>query len=115
MIASNRSFPKICRILQKKDFEYLREKSRKGFSPPLILYSKSSRLNYPHLRLGLSVSTKQGGSVRRNRIKRILREEFRLYPRRSDLSYDLLVVAANKISDETQLRDSFKSLLDQLK
>ncbi len=93
----------------------MREKSRKGFSPPLVLYSKPSRLNYSHLRLGLSVSTKQGGSVRRNRIKRLLREEFRLYSRRHELSYDLLVVAANKISDENQLRESFKRLLDQLK
>lgn len=115
MIASNRSFPKVCRILQKKDFEYLREKSRKGFSPSLILYSKPSRLNLTHLRLGLSVSTKQGGSVRRNRIKRILREEFRLYSRRAVLPYDLLVVAANKINDESELRESFRTLLGQLK
>ncbi|WP_456387310.1 ribonuclease P protein component [Desulfolithobacter sp.] len=43
----------------------------------------------PYNRLGISVHRKTGGAVRRNRIKRIIRESFRcnrdLYPSNSDI------------------------------
>jgi len=89
----------------------LRERSKKSFVPPLVLYYKPSRLGLDHARLGLSVSSKQGGAVRRNRIKRILREEFRLSGKARAVPLDLLVVAAQKIDDEKKLRASFKTLL----
>ncbi|MFP5459281.1 MAG: ribonuclease P protein component [Bacteriovoracia bacterium] len=107
-------FSKTYRIQKKKDFEYLREQSRKSFVPPLVVYSKASRLGHVHSRLGLSVSTKQGGAVKRNRIKRILREEFRLSPHKMIHGLDLLVVAAQKIGDESKLRSSFRSILSSL-
>ena len=116
MIAEGQAltYPKASRIHQKKDFEYLRERSKKSFVPPLVVYTKVSRLGFSHARLGLSVSTKQGNAVRRNRIKRILREEFRRSSERNSLNLDILVVAAQKIEDEAKLRDSFKQILGTL-
>ena len=115
MITLSKSFPKTCRIHQKKDFEYLRERSGKTFASPLVVYSKTSRLGLNHARLGLSVSSKQGNAVRRNRLKRILREEFRLSQRRHEIGLDLLVVTAQKVTDEGQLRQSFQKALQGLK
>lgn len=116
MIAEGKAlnYPKACRIHLKKDFEYLRERSKKNFVPPLVVYTKASRLGLTHARLGLSVSTKQGNAVRRNRLKRILREEFRKNARRTELNLDILIVTAQKVDDEIKLRDSFKKLMDSL-
>ena len=116
MISQGKSltFSKIYRIQQKRDFEYLRERSKKSFVPPLVAYTKTSRLGVIHSRLGLSVSTKQGGAVVRYRIKRILREEFRLNPIKHEKGLDILIVAAQKITDEKKLRDSFKQILQSL-
>ena len=58
-------------------------------SGPLVIYARPNDLG--HLRLGLSVSRRVGGAVVRNRIKRRLREAFRL--RRHDLpaGYDVVI------------------------
>lgn len=108
------SFPKTCRIQQKKDFEYLREQSKKSFVPPLAVYSKPSRLGLSHARLGLAVSSKQGNAVRRNRLKRLLREEFRRHERRHELPLDLLVVTAHTINDEARMRETLRKILATL-
>ncbi len=117
MISHDRSlaFPKTCRILSKKDFEYLRDRSSKNSALPLICYSKPSRVGASFLRLGLSISKKQGSAVQRNRIKRILKEEFRHHPKRHLLSKDILIVAAQKIDTEESLRLRFKELMERLK
>lgn len=46
-----------------------------------------------HARLGLSVSRRIGGAVLRNRVKRILREAFRLSQHELPAGLDLVVVA----------------------
>jgi ribonuclease P protein component len=45
-----------------------------------------------HHRLGLSVGRRVGTAVRRNRVKRLLREAFRLDQHRLPGAYDLIVV-----------------------
>jgi len=49
--------------------------------------------NLPHGRLGLSVSRKVGNAVRRSRVKRMLREAFRLTQHERPVGFDLVVVA----------------------
>ena len=48
-------------------------------------------------RIGLAVSKKVGKANKRNLIKRILREEFRVNINTKSISYDILVVAAPHI------------------
>ncbi|MAD19583.1 MAG: ribonuclease P protein component [Planctomycetaceae bacterium] len=60
-------------------------------SGPLLVYALPNRLE--RLRLGLSVGRRCGNAVRRNRLKRLLRETFRRNRASWPVGYDLLVVA----------------------
>jgi ribonuclease P protein component len=107
-------FPKSSRLTHKKDFEYMRERSKKTFVPPLVAYSKESRLDSESTRLGLSVSKKQGNAVRRNRIKRILRDEFRRSAAIRGKKRDILIVTAQPAKEDGIIRESFRRLMEQV-
>ena len=57
---------------------------------PLTVYALPNRLGHP--RLGMSVSRKVGTAVRRNRIRRLIREAFRLLQHDLPQGYDLVIV-----------------------
>ena len=67
-------------------------------------------------RLGLTVSTKVGHAVVRNRIRRRLREIYRLHEDRLAAGRDVVVVARVRAasSDYHQLEKSFLKLADKL-
>lgn len=57
---------------------------------PLVVHGKPNGLDHP--RLGLSVGRKVGNAVVRNRLKRLIREAFRLMQHDFPRGYDLIVV-----------------------
>ena len=67
-------------------------------------------------RLGLTVSTKVGHAVVRNRVRRRLREIYRLNEDRLRFGFDVVVVARMRAADSgyRQLEKSFLKLADKL-
>jgi ribonuclease P protein component len=78
------------RLSGKLLFERAYETGVKQTRGPLKVFALSNGLH--HARLGLSVSRRVGTAPRRNRIKRLLRESFRLMPLNRSLGYDLVIV-----------------------
>jgi ribonuclease P protein component len=64
------------RLCLKNDFKSVFKKGRKLTFASIVMWCKPSGLE--NVRLGIIVSKKLGGAVIRNRIKRIIREVFRL-------------------------------------
>ena len=84
------SFPKSHRLHGPEMFAAVYDARVRESRGPLLVYALPNSL--PHLRLGLSVSRKIGTAVRRNRIKRQLREAFRLMQHDLPRGYDLVIV-----------------------
>ncbi|MBI5892560.1 MAG: ribonuclease P protein component [Deltaproteobacteria bacterium] len=82
------SFTKKERLLKKQDFIDAAKKGKRFSTKNLTIFIKSNDIGIK--RFGLSVSRKVGSAVKRNRIKRCLREFFRLnkeiFPASSDIS-----------------------------
>ncbi|MDE0032572.1 MAG: ribonuclease P protein component [Chloroflexi bacterium] len=69
------SFPREARLTRRSEFLLLSRKGRKFYTPHFIIIRRDN----DHLgkRLGVTVSSKVGNAVVRNRVKRGLREFFR--------------------------------------
>ncbi len=78
------------RLKDGEEFQRVFEQGRKTVGKSLILWHRVDPAEKGP-KLGLSVSSKVGGAVRRSRLKRLIRETFRL--RRSELPAGLELVA----------------------
>jgi ribonuclease P protein component len=85
-------FPRNHRLSGRLQFAAVYDTAVRQSRGPLLVYARPNELS--HARLGLSVSRRVGTAVKRNRIKRLIREAFRsLDTRPADGNgYDLVVV-----------------------
>jgi ribonuclease P protein component len=102
-------FPPALRILKGPEFDRVFRGGARAGDDLIVVNALPNRRR--HSRLGLAVGKGVGGSVARNRVKRLLREAFRL--RRGDLppAHDLVVVAKAAGPDSYSLESCERSLL----
>jgi ribonuclease P protein component len=93
-------------LRRPSDFRRVYDRRRSVSDGWLIVYACENGL--PHLRLGLSVSRKVGGAVRRNRLRRLYREAFRLS--RPELPVGLDLVLIPRRPDDPPLEELKRSL-----
>lgn len=84
------SFPKSRRIRSRKEFSAVFEKRLRASRGPLVLFGLRNELGFS--RLAVSTPRKVGMAVKRNRIRRLLRESFRLLQNELPVGYDWVVV-----------------------
>ena len=103
-------------VTVKENYEFRRiyRKGKSAVSPQLVIYCQRNRRG--HSRLGVSVSTKLGCAVVRNRVRRRIRDIYRLNKAKMLLGYDLIVVARVRAveTDYQKLDRTYLRLLEQL-
>ena len=84
------TFGKQKRVRSKVEFSKVFEAKIRETRGPLVVYAAPTDHKSP--RLGLSVPRRVGTAPRRNRIKRLLRESFRLMQYDLPRAYDVVIV-----------------------
>jgi ribonuclease P protein component len=101
-------------LKENYQFKRLYAKGKKAVSPVLALYCRKNgqKRNF----LGITVGTKVGKAVQRNKIRRRLREIYRLHEARFLPGYTLVVVARVRAGHTgyRELERSFLKLAGQL-
>ena len=97
------------RLKKEKDFKAVFNKGKRLFSSNLTLVYLPS----DSLKVGYAVSKKHGGSVQRNRIKRLLRESFRSFI--PEIGQNFFFVFIPKVKDEYTLEEFKESMAYILK
>jgi len=83
-------FPQEARLKKKSEFDSVFSNGKKGVTRALVIYAKQNKIGIN--RLGLVVSKKNGNAVKRNRIKRLIREAFRLENPTLPKGFDLVCI-----------------------
>jgi ribonuclease P protein component len=96
------SFPKDRRLLNRKDFVNLNRSGKRYRTGHFtVLYKENGLIT---ARLGITVNKRIGNAVRRNRIKRLIREFFRLNKESFQEGYDVIVIA-NRGAHDLEFND----------
>ena len=101
-------------IKKNYDFRRLYSRANSKISPFLVVYAM--RRKSPGRRLGITVSTKVGCAVIRNRVRRRIKEAFRLNEELFSDQVDIIVVARVRARDASfaQLEKSLLTLAGEL-
>lgn len=103
------------RSLKNLEFRNVYDHGRSAADRFLVLFATENGLDCN--RLGISVSKKNGNSVVRSRLKRIIKEAYRLQQDQLRQGYDLVWIARNPARDvkSTTLEASVIALAGKLK
>ena len=101
-------------LKKNSDFRRLYAKGKSAVNPYLVVYCRRNREGVN--RLGYTVSTKLGHAVVRNRVRRRLREIYRLNAPSLKSGWDIVVVARTRCADAEyhKLEKAFLQACDKL-
>ena len=101
-------------IKENHVFRRLYSKGKSAASPYLAIYVRRNGRN--HDRLGITVSTKIGKAVVRNKVRRRIREAYRIHEDELYPGWDIVIVARVRAAHGTfaALEKSFLVLSDKL-
>lgn len=111
MPVAGEGFPKRARLRKRSEFLRLSRAGKKSQTSHFVVLRKTN--DKGESRLGITVSTKVGNAVTRNRIKRLVREFFRRHSGDLPSAQDIVIIArkgAGELSlDEAarELREAF--------
>ena len=97
-------------LKQNHLFRRLYQKGKCAPGRCLVVYCRKNGLDYN--RLGLTAGTKLGHAVVRNRIRRRIREAYRLSESSYALGYDIVIVARHRAA-EAEFKEIQECLLTQ--
>jgi ribonuclease P protein component len=89
---SNERLPRAERLRKRAGFQAVQGKGRKLHTDHFLVFALP-QATAARTRLGITVSKKIGGSVQRNRVKRLVREAFRRHKALFPPGIDLVFVA----------------------
>lgn len=90
-LTGSQRFPKTARLRKRAEFLKLSRGGAKLHSASFVILTCSN--NHSENRLGVTVSSKVGNAVVRNRVKRRVREYFRRHRAELPQSTDILIIA----------------------
>ena len=96
------------RLRRNSDFQQVRQNGKFYASPLMVLAFLRNELN--HSRFGFVVNKRLGNAVKRNKIKRRMREATRLQLPQIEPGFDLVIIARQPIR-EASYREIEQSLL----
>lgn len=103
------------KIKKNEEFRQVYTKGKSMANKLLIIYINKNNLN--DVRVGFTVSKKVGNSVVRSRVKRLMKESFRLNIDKIKKGYDIIFVARTTASNSTykEIESAMLHLLKKMK
>jgi ribonuclease P protein component len=106
------SFGKDKKLLSNRQFEAVIKSGNRATDGLLVVYAAANDESIA--RLGVSISKSCGNAVVRNRLKRLIREAFRLHQEQIPSGFDYVVLVSpnwtKKIKDEKSSSEAAKKL-----